>query len=318
MGASMSRRKSRSPRSKYSKKRSDQRSTSSHSSLSTSVKGTTIQGRVYHNVESSVYLFPMDEIEQDRLHGQHFGLKALFGGNILAPVRDIIDLDNDCHVLDVGCGPGSWLLDLATSHPNSKFVGVDIVDMFPSAIKPPNTEFHVASILDGLPMFSDNSFDLVQMRLFAAVLKKDQWVQTLTELKRVCRPGGIIQLVEIDYKVTGNQFVNTFTTKLVNIMASRGQDGQVAKRLAPLLSEVGFINPQTDHRPIAGGWDGPLSHEIWLDIKNAMSAAAPIVSPGYGMDSAGYLAYLNETMENIRDSGAYFNWWGCCAKKPIF
>jgi hypothetical protein len=65
------------------------------------------------------------------------------------------------------------------------------------------------------------------------------------------------------------------------------------------------------------GWDGPLSHEIWLDIKNAMSAAAPIVSPGYGMDSAGYLAYLNETMENIRDSGAYFNWWGCCAKKPI-
>jgi hypothetical protein len=170
------------------------------------------------------------------------------------------------------------LLDLATSHPNSKFVGVDIVDMvgthtgvtqlglifsdlsvlslvrlnpiiqFPSAIKPPNTEFHVASILDGLPMFSDNSFDLVQMRLFAAVLKKDQWVQTLTELKRVCRPGGFIQLVEIDYKVsqelyilvheigsppplsnmiwwqssqvTGNQFVNTFTTKCKLVTAA--------------------------------------------------------------------------------------------------
>ena len=65
------------------------------------------------------------------------------------------------------------------------------------------------------------------------------------------------------------------------------------------------------------GWDGALSNEMWLDIKNAMSAAAPIVAPGYGMDAAGYLTYLNETMENIRDHGSYFNWWGCCAQKPI-
>ncbi|KAI9284941.1 S-adenosyl-L-methionine-dependent methyltransferase [Umbelopsis sp. AD052] len=251
MGASLSRRsRNRSPR---GKRTNDQRDTCSHSSISPSVKGTTIQGRVYHDVESSVYFFPMDEIEQDRLHGQHFGLKALFNGNLLAPVRDAVDLENHCHVLDVGCGPGSWLLDLATSHPNSKFVGVDIVDMFPSTIKPPNTEFHVANVLDGLPMFSDNSFDLVQMRLFASVLKGDQWIKTLTELKRVCRPGGMIQLLEVDYKVTGNQFVNKFTSKLVSIMASRGQDGEAAKKLAPMLTQAGFINPHTDHRPIAGG-----------------------------------------------------------------
>jgi ubiquinone/menaquinone biosynthesis C-methylase UbiE len=50
-------------------------------------------------------------------------------------------------------------------------------------------------------MFADNSFDLVQMRLFASVLKGDQWIKTLKELKRVCRPGGMIQLLEVDYKV---------------------------------------------------------------------------------------------------------------------
>ncbi|GAB5589637.1 hypothetical protein Unana1_04537 [Umbelopsis nana] len=258
----------------------------------------------------------MDEIEQDRLHGQHFGLKALFGGNLLAPIRDSMDLDNNLDVLDVGCGPGSWLLDLATSHPNSKFVGLDIVDMFPSTIKPPNTEFHIGDILDGLPMFADNSFDLVQMRNFASVLKADQWISTLRELKRVCRPGGMIQLLEVDYKVRGNQFVNTFTSRLVDIMASRGQDGEAAKKLAPMLTQAGFIKPYTDHRPIAGGWDGALSHEIWLDIKNAMTAAGPIIAPGYGMDTASYIEYWDETMENIRDSKAYFNWWACCAQKP--
>lgn len=51
-------------------------------------------------------------------------------------------------------------------------------------------------------MFADNSFDLVQMRLFASVLKADQWVNTLIELKRICRPGGMIQLLEVDYKVS--------------------------------------------------------------------------------------------------------------------
>lgn len=50
-------------------------------------------------------------------------------------------------------------------------------------------------------MFADNSFDLVQMRNFASVLKADQWISTLRELKRVCRPGGMIQLLEVDYKV---------------------------------------------------------------------------------------------------------------------
>lgn len=66
---------------------------------------------------------------------QHFALKALFGGDILEPVRGSIDLDDNCHVLDVGCGPGSWLLDLATSYPNSKFVGIDVVDMVSKKIK---------------------------------------------------------------------------------------------------------------------------------------------------------------------------------------
>lgn len=40
---------------------------------------------------------------------------------------------------------------------------------------------------------------------------------------------------------------------VVDIMASRGQDGEAAKKLAPMLTQAGFIKPYTDHRPIAGG-----------------------------------------------------------------
>jgi hypothetical protein len=36
-------------------------------------------------------------------------------------------------------------------------------------------------------------------------------------------------------------------------MAKRGLDGEIAKKLAPTLTQAGFVNVQTDHRPVAGG-----------------------------------------------------------------
>jgi hypothetical protein len=84
-----------------------------------------------------------------------------------------------------------------------------------------------------------------------------------------------------------------------------------------LVHPIAFLIYASLHTSSHTGWDGALSNEMWLDIKNAMTAAAPIVAPGYGMDSESYLAYLNETMENIRDGKAYFNWWGCCAQKAV-
>lgn len=66
-------------------------------------------------------------------------------------------------VLDMGCGPGAWSMEIASEYPKSQVVGVDISPMFPNDIKPSNCTFHQLNLHDGLP-FEDDTFDYIFMR----------------------------------------------------------------------------------------------------------------------------------------------------------
>ncbi|KAG1474076.1 hypothetical protein G6F56_000568 [Rhizopus delemar] len=126
---------------------------------SLSSESVILNGRKYHGETSSVYWLPNDNQEMDRLIGQHFALKTLFGGNLPQEAFNYIDLENGAKVLDLGCGPGTWIMDMATEHPNSDFTGIDMSDVFPSNIRPANVSFKLANVLDGLP-FEDHTFDM--------------------------------------------------------------------------------------------------------------------------------------------------------------
>jgi hypothetical protein len=57
------------------------------------------------------YIFPLNDAEVTRLHGQHYLFKHLFQGNYFAPIEPI--LKNDSKVLDVGCGPHAiWMIGI--------------------------------------------------------------------------------------------------------------------------------------------------------------------------------------------------------------
>ena len=53
---------------------------------------------------------------QDRLVTE--GMQGIFS--------ERTDLDNIQAILDVGCGPGGWALDVAHTYPDRKVVGIDI------------------------------------------------------------------------------------------------------------------------------------------------------------------------------------------------
>ncbi|KAK5294399.1 hypothetical protein LTR16_001399, partial [Cryomyces antarcticus] len=64
-------------------------------------------GRSYHRYRHGSYLFPNDEIENDRLDLQYEILKMLFEGRAyFAPLK------NPKKILDIGTGTGIWPIEM--------------------------------------------------------------------------------------------------------------------------------------------------------------------------------------------------------------
>lgn len=56
---------------------------------------------------------------------EHCKLTPTFS-NLLKPELTTPLFEKEVNVLDVGCGPATWLMDLSTEYPNSNFYGIDI------------------------------------------------------------------------------------------------------------------------------------------------------------------------------------------------
>ena len=57
----------------------------------------------------------------DRLDEIHKGLKSFWGKNLSVPING-----RKFKMLDVGCGTGIWMMEVAKDFPGSQVVGVDL------------------------------------------------------------------------------------------------------------------------------------------------------------------------------------------------
>jgi ubiquinone/menaquinone biosynthesis C-methylase UbiE len=144
-------------------------------------------------------------INQDRVITQAVG-GALSGIPNQATLRNILDL---------GCGPGGWVLDVAFALPDAEVEGMDIsremVDYANARAQTqqlPNASFGVMDITSPFEI-PDTAFDLVNARFLAAVLKREAWQPFLTECDRVLRTGGMLRLTEAaEFGQTTSEAVN--------------------------------------------------------------------------------------------------------------
>jgi len=105
-------------------------------------------------------------------------------------------------LLDVGCGPGTITLDLASRLTAGRVVGIDNAEEAVRAAEQlardsnvAGVEFAVADIyaLD----YADDSFDVVHAHQVLQHLSDP--VAALQEMRRVCRPGGLVAARDADY-----------------------------------------------------------------------------------------------------------------------
>ena len=107
-------------------------------------------------------------------------------------------------MLDVGCGPGGWLIEAARTYPSMNLlVGVDVSSRMVECARAQaiaqqvsdRVEFHTMDALRMLEFPSD-SFDLVNQRAGGSYLRTWDWPKLLSEFQRITRKGGVIRLTE--------------------------------------------------------------------------------------------------------------------------
>lgn len=147
------------------------------------------------------YVFdPESSTEMARLISlDRFTTQAMGG-----PLPEQIHADALRDVLDIACGPGGWVLDMAFAYPNTQVAGVDIsrtmIDYASARArtqKIANASFGIMDITQPLD-FADNTFDLVNGRFLIGLLSRAAWTSLLSECKRILRPGGVLRLTEAD------------------------------------------------------------------------------------------------------------------------
>jgi SAM-dependent methyltransferase len=111
-------------------------------------------------------------------------------------------LAEDHHVIDVGCGPGTITIDLARRARHGRVIGVDsaasvlsAAAVAASAAGMDNVAFEPGDVmaLD----HDDESFDVVHAHQLLQHVADP--VGALREMRRVCRPGGVVAARDADY-----------------------------------------------------------------------------------------------------------------------
>ena len=184
---------------------------------------------------------PENAVEMSRLLNQDTMITKAMGG----PLSEQGENAFFHNVLDLACGPGGWVLDVARMLPEANVTGTDISTRMTNYGRATanarglhNAHFTTMSIQEPFP-FADNSFDLVNARYLVAVLTPKLWPTMLRETFRVCQSGGIIRLTEPEMPITNSPAFEKITQMGLDAFSKTGRNFGPTPRnfgITPMMS----------------------------------------------------------------------------------
>lgn len=161
---------------------------------------------MFRKAPDTYFADPNHPAEMTRLRNQDNLLTKNMGG-LLGKLGEIAGVHS---VLDVACGSGGWVLNLAHEYPEIDVVGVDISARMTTyaneqaeSLNLHNASFRVMDVAKYLD-FADHSFDLINGRFMGAFMPTKSWPAFFQECQRVLRPGGVLRVTEYERALTNS------------------------------------------------------------------------------------------------------------------
>ncbi len=193
---------------------------------------------------SSTYLFGRSRTEISRLDMQHYMFRQVFHGDYSAP------LSTPASILDVACGTGLWATVMATRFPAASIFGFDKNPaQFNSVRIPTNCTLIAGDALERFP-FGEGDFDFVMARANSAYVPRDRWPAHLTEMFRVTRPGGWIEVRDFGVVESRSPAVTDLTARFTQLAAQLGIYPGVGPHLAALFARLPLTSVHIQHRQV--------------------------------------------------------------------
>jgi len=188
-------------------------------------------------------------------------------------------------VLSVGCGPGVLLRQIAEMDPSIRGTGIDISAERVQVATRKHREISRLRFVCGdahAMQFPSNSFDFVYSRMLFQYLRDKE--QALSEIVRVCRPGGTVLLQDLDEQLLWHYpeepKVERMLEKVVGALAKTGFDPFVGRKLFRLAQLAGLekLKVQVECYHLIAGEISRETFEHWkLKLEIALPRIAQIL-----------------------------------------
>jgi ubiquinone/menaquinone biosynthesis C-methylase UbiE len=212
-------------------------------------------------------------------------------------------------ILDVGCGPGQWALDIAANRPEAEVTGIDLsVDMMNYANARARTQhlknasFIVQDFMTNELPFPEQSFDLINLRFAVGWLKNGGWLLLLSRCFVLLKPGGYVVITEGEGIYTTSPALERLQELLCQAFFTTGYGLSHSPRFLGVVAHLGYLPHETGFRAIrteTSMLDFSYYHEdqeanrAWRDSFHALISESAIFLFQAGVTTAEELAQLD-------------------------